>query len=209
MSLQGRSAAFVAALLLVTVSLATAESPQRLLPAGSAVVFVSDGHLDVAVAKPGSYVKIHLRDDLHLDGDLVAPAGTPARLVLAAPTVVNGRREAIIALEQFNARPGEIPLKPRTTTLAALDVGTTIEAVTLAEVRDFDGRLSIRVPFPFRLSTDAPFSMYTPTPAKTAAPLHPATPKGTRPPTPVPTPAMSPASVVVPQPGPTTTKIPG
>jgi hypothetical protein len=204
-SRRSRSAALAAALLLVTPGLATAESPQHALPAGSVVVFVSDGHLDIA-SKPGSSVKIHLRDDLHLDGYLIAPAGTQARLVLGGPTIVNGRREATIALEEFVTHPGRIPVRPRTVTLEALDVGTTIEAITLAEVDDVDGRLSIRVPFPFRLSTDAPFSMYTPTPAKTAAPPRTPTPRS-RPSPPAPSPAASPAAVA-PQPLPTGTKIP-
>lgn len=203
-SRQRRSAAFAAALLLVIPGLATAESPQHALPAGSAVVFVSDGHLDIA-SKPGSSVKVHLRDDLHLDGLLVAPAGTQARLVLGGPTIVNGRREAMIAIEEFVAHPGRIPVKPRSVTLAALDVGTTIEAITLAEVDDIEGRLSIRTAFPFRLSTDAPFSMYTPTPAKTAAPPRMAMPRGR--PSPAPSPAGSPAATA-PQPLPTSTKIP-
>jgi hypothetical protein len=204
-SRHSRSAALATALLLVLPGLATAESPQHALPAGSAVVFVSDGHLDIA-AKPGSYVKIHLRDDLHLDGYLVAPAGTPARLVLAGPTVVNGRREATIALEEFITHPGRMPVKARTLTLAALDVGTTIEAITLAEVDDIGGRLSIRTPFPFRLSTDQPFSMYTPTPAKTAAPPHVATPRP-HPSAAAPSPVANPAGAV-PQPSAPATKIP-
>jgi hypothetical protein len=189
--------------------MATAQSPQHALPAGSAVVFVSDGHLDVATAKPGSYVKVHLRDDLHLDGLLVAAAGTPARLVLAGPALVNGRREATIALEEFLTQPGRIPVKPRMTTLGALEVGTTIEATTLAEVDDISGRLSIRVPFPFRLSKDTPFSMYTPTPAKTAAPPRTPAPKA-RPSAAPPSPAaaVGPAGIS-PQPSAAATKIPG
>jgi hypothetical protein len=44
----------------------------------------------------------------------------------------------------------------------------TIEAKTLARVEHLGDRIAIEVPFPFKLSDDAPTSVYTPTPAKTA-----------------------------------------
>jgi hypothetical protein len=197
----------VTALFFVTLAIATAESPQHALPAGSTVVFVSDGRLEVG-AKPGSSAKVHLRDDLRLDGYLIAAAGTPARVILSGPTTVNGRRVAIISLDEFVTKPGRLPVRPRTPTLEALQVGTTIEAATLAEVDDTGGRLSIHVAFPFRLSTDAPFSMYTPTPAKTAAPLSPGQPRGrhsSQPDAQGSTPPLAAASV---SPSPVATKIP-
>jgi hypothetical protein len=160
----------VTALFFVSPSMATADPPQHTLPAGSTVVFVSDGRLDVG-AKPGSSAKVHLRDDLQVDGYLVAAAGTSARITFDGQTTVNGRRVAIISLDEFLTKPGRLPVRPRVTTLDALVVGMTIEATTLAAVNDVDGRLSIQVPFPFRLSTDTPFSMYTPSPAKTAVPI--------------------------------------
>jgi hypothetical protein len=203
----GRSAVLATALFFVTQTIATADPPQHALPAGSTVVFVSDGRLDVG-AKAGSTAKVHLRDDLHLDGYLIAAAGTPARITLGGPTIVAGRRVALVSLDDFVTKPGRLPVRPRSATIEALDVGTTIEATTLAAVQDVDGRLSIRVPFPFRLSTDTPFSMYTPTPAKTASPLLPER-RGRRPSgRPEPQGTASPAAVPSTIPSPSPTKIP-
>jgi hypothetical protein len=202
----GRSAVLVTALFFVSPSNATADPPQHTLPAGSTVVFVSDGHLD-AGAKPGSYAKVHLRDDLHVDGYLVAAAGTPARITFEGPTTIAGKRAAIISLSQFMTKPGLLPVRPRVGTLEAIVVGEQIEATTLAAVNDAGGRLSIQMAFPFHLSTDAPFSMYTPSPAKTALPLDDHHARGpSRRPTPRTNP--SPTAAVTASPSAMPTKIP-
>lgn len=164
-----RGAAVVAALLLATISWAVAQAPPHALPAGSAVVFVSDGHLDVG-AKPGSTIKVHLRDDLVVDGASIASAGTAARLVLGGATGSAGARQALISLDEFVTKPGLLPVGPVRTSLAQIDVGTLIPAKTLATVDHLGDRFSIEVPFPFPLSNDVPVSQYTPTPAKTASP---------------------------------------
>ncbi len=130
---------------------------------------MSDGHLDVG-AKAGSTVKVHLRDDLVVDGTPIAPAGTPARLVLGGPTTVAGAREALVSLDEFVTKFGRLPVGPVSTVLPRIDVGTVIPAKTLAAVDHLGNRFSIEVPFPFPLSRDVPVSQYTPTPAKTAPP---------------------------------------
>lgn len=140
-----------------------------MLPAGSSVVFVSDGHLDVG-AKAGSTVKIHLRDDLVVDGTSIASAGTPARLVLGGSVASGGTRQALISLDEFVTKPGRLPVGPVVATVPQIDVGTLIQAKTLATVDHLGDRFSIEVPFPFPLSNDVPVSQYTPTPAKTAPP---------------------------------------
>lgn len=138
-----------------------------MLPAGSAVVFVSDGHLDVG-AKAGSTVKVHLRDDLVVDGTSIASAGTPARLVLGGSVASGAARQALISLDEFVTKPGRLPVGPTVTSVPRIDVGTVIQAKTLATVDHLGNRFSIEVPFPFPLSNDVPVSQYTPTPAKTA-----------------------------------------
>jgi hypothetical protein len=146
---------------------ATAEPAQQQLPPGSAVVFVCDGHLDVG-AKPGSSTRVHLRDALTLDGTVVAPAGTAARLVVGGVVNAGGKRQASITVEDFTTKYGLLPVRAKTALLGGIDPGVTIEATTLARVERIGDRIAIVVPFPFRLSTDVPLSVYTPTPAKTA-----------------------------------------
>lgn len=143
------------------------------------MVFVSDGHLDVG-AKAGSTVKVHLRDDLVVDGATIAPAGTPARLVLGGSVASGGARQATISLDEFVAKPGRLPIAPVAATLPRIDVGTAIPAKTLATVEHLGDRFSIVIPFPFPLSNDVPVSQYTPTPAKTAPP-HPFNQRSPRP----------------------------
>lgn len=133
------------------------------------MVFVSDGHLDVG-AKAGSTVKVHLRDDLVVDGTAIAAAGTPARLVLGGSVAGGGGRQAVISLDEFVTKPGRLPVGPVVTAVPRIDVGTLIQAKTLATVEHVGQRFSIEVPFPFPFSNDVPVSQYTPTPAKTAPP---------------------------------------
>ncbi len=176
---------------MVTVAWATAESPQHALPIGSAVIFVSDGHLDVG-AKAGSTVKVHLRDALVVDGTTIALAGTPARLVMGGATNAGGTRQALVSLDDFVTKPGRLPVRPVSATLARVDVGTVIPARTLATVDHLGDRFSIEVPFPFPLPADVPVSQYTPTPAKTAPPR--LTPR------PRPTPTAAPSATAGPDP---------
>jgi hypothetical protein len=172
------------------------------LPAGSTVVFFIDGHLDVG-AKPGSSVRVHLRDDLVLDGTTIAPAGTPARLIVGGVTTVAGSREAQVSLDGFVSTFGLLPVRPVTGTLAVIDNGRTVEATTLARVSHLGDRFAIEIPFPFKLSSDAPLSVYTPTPAKTAPPRtsvgpaaqHTPVIRGTAPPAPEPNPTATPTGI--------------
>jgi hypothetical protein len=145
---------------------------QHQLPPGSAVVFVCDGRLDVG-ARPGSSTRVRLREALTLDGVVVAPAGTAARLVVGGAVTKGGKREATISLEDFRTPYGLLPVRPATALLGSIQPGVTIEAKTLARVEHIGERIAIEVPFPFKLSNDIPISVYTPTPAKTAPPVLP------------------------------------
>ncbi len=164
-----RAAVLAAAFLLGSYANATAEPPQHALPAGSTVVFVVDGHLDIA-ARRGSTVRVHLRDDLVLDGKVLAAAGTPAQLVIGGTTTEHGARVAVVGIDDFTSTIGLIPVRPAFGA-PAIEPGTMIEAQTLARIDHLGDRFAITVPFPFRLSNEPPLSVYTPTPAKTANPV--------------------------------------
>ena len=204
-----RTAVAAAAFLLVSAAWATAQSPQQhVLPAGTAVVFVSDGRLDPG-AREGTAVAVHLRDSLVLDGNVIAPAGAHARLIVGGTTDLNGKRTPEVSLDRFSINAGLMPVRARSPIVPPLASGATIEATTLAEVQHLGDRYSIMVPFPFKLSNDRPAAYYTPTPARTANP-HPFNIPGRRrsgataPPSAPPSDA--PAS---PDPHPSATKIPG
>jgi hypothetical protein len=188
-------AVLVTAFLLLGLAAAIAEPPQHVLPAGTAVVFVSDGHLDVG-ARAGSLVAVHLRDPLVLDGVTVAAAGAKARLLLGGSAERGGRREAVISLDRFTVSGGTMPVIPVDPLLPAIEPGTAIEARTQGIIERVGDRYSVRIPFPFALSTDRPASYYTPTPARTAPPnsMVPRRRSPSPTPSPTPSPAASPNS---------------
>ena len=165
-----RTAVIATAFLLLSATWATAQSRQQhVLPAGTAVVFVTDANLD-AGRREGDVVSVHLRDALTLDGTVLAPAGTRAYLLVGGTDAPNGKRTQMISLDRFSINAGLLPVKGNTPIVAPLPAGTEISATTLAEVDRFGDRFSIRVPFPFQLTGDQPASTYTPTPARTASP---------------------------------------
>lgn len=197
-----RSAVIATAFLLLSATWATAQSQQQhVLPAGTAVVFVTDGNLATG-RREGDVVTVHLRDPLTLDGTVLAPAGARAHLLIGGTDTPDGKRVPAISLDGFSIHAGLLPVKADAPIVAPLPAGTEIHAKTLAEVDQFGDRLSIRVPFPFRLTGDQPASMYTPTPARTASPSRSMKPPAT--PTPVPSAAPAPDT-----PAPAATKIPG
>ena len=206
-----RTAVLAAAFLLLSVAWAIAESPPaHVLPAGTAVVFVTDAPLDAA-RREGSVVTVHLRDPLVFDGTTLAAAGTRAELLVGGITAPDGQRRPSVSLDRFKITVGLLPVKANQPIVPPLPTGTQIEARTLADVDHIGERYSIRVPFPFGLSGDQPASAYTPTPARTAparslmrpgakvtslptptpAPSTPPTPETTTLPTAAPTPAPS------------------
>ena len=191
-----RTAVVGAAFLLLSVTWATAETPrQHVLPAGTAVVFVTDAPLE-AGRREGDVVTVHLRDNLVLDGTVLAAAGTRAQLVVGGTTAPNGRRMPLLSLERFSINAGLLPVTSVKPIVAPVAAGVELDAKTLAEVDHIGDRWSIRIPFPFRLSNDTPASAYTPTPARTAPPFMP-----NQRPTSLPT--------ATPAPAPAATKIPG
>src|ERR1700738_759944 len=89
------------AFLLLSSTWAPAQSQQQhVLPAGTAVVFVTDANLD-AGRREGDVVSVHLRDALTLDGAVLAPAGARARLVIGGTDTPDGKRVRSISLERF------------------------------------------------------------------------------------------------------------
>jgi hypothetical protein len=104
-----------------------------------------------------------------LDGVTIAAAGTKARL-LSGSSLSDGKREVRIALDQFTTVGGILPIKLVVPLPAAIDVGTILEARTMASVEHIGDRYSIKIPFPFPLSAERPAAYYTPTPARTASP---------------------------------------
>jgi hypothetical protein len=165
-----RAAVLATAFLLLTASWATAQSPQQhVLPAGTAVVFVTDGSLD-AGRREGDVVSVHLRDALMLDGTVLAPAGARAYVLIGGTDTPDGKRTRAYSLDRFSINAGLLPVKSVDPIVPPLAGGTEIRATTLAAVDHFGDRWSIRVPFPFQLTGDQPASMYTPTPARTASP---------------------------------------
>lgn len=200
-----RTAVLAAAFLLLTIAWATAEAPrQHVLPAGTAVVFVTDAPLD-AGRREGDVVSAHLRDNLVLDGTVLAPAGTRAQLLVGGTSTPNGKRRAVISLDRFTINAGLMPVKSVEPIVPPVPAGAQIDATTLAEVDHIGERWSIRIPFPFKLSGDEPASAYTPTPARTAPAavmMRPGPKSSASPPPPA---APSATSV----PAPAATKIPG
>ena len=139
-----------------------------MLPAGTAVVFVTDAPLD-AGRREGGTVGIHLRSNLLLDGLVLAPAGTHAQLLIGGITTPDGMRHPLVLLDRFTISAGLMPVRSVEPIVPPIPAGAEIEARTLAEVDHIGDRLSIRIPFPFVLSGDRPASAYTPTPARTAS----------------------------------------
>jgi hypothetical protein len=170
------------------------------LPAGTAVVFVTDAPLDPG-RREGDVVSIHLRDAITLDGSIIAPAGTRAFLLVGGTSLPDGKRLPAISLDRFSIGAGLLPVRSVVPLVAPIPAGANIDAVTLADVDHFGDRWSIRIPFPFRLTGDQPASTYTSTPARTAPPKVQIKPQSTA--TPAPT-----AAPATPSPDTEATKIP-
>ena len=182
-----RTAVLATAFLLLTATWATAQSPrQHVLPAGTAIVFVTDGSLD-AGRREGDTVSVHLRDALMLDGTVLAPAGTRAYVVIGGTETPDGKRSRAYSLDRFSINAGLLPVKAVAPIVPPIASGAEIPATTLAAVDHLGERWSIRVPFPFQLTGDQPASMYTPTPARTASPKIMMKREPSPTPTPVPT----------------------
>jgi hypothetical protein len=163
-----RTAVLAAAFLLLSAAWATAEAPrQHVLPAGTMVAFVTDAPLD-AGRREGDVVSVHLRDNIVLDGAVLAAAGTRAQLVVGGITSPDGTRRPVVTLDHFMINAGLMPVKSVELVVPPVPAGALIEATTLASVDHIGDRWSIRIPFPFQLSGDQPASAYTPTPARTA-----------------------------------------
>jgi hypothetical protein len=196
-----RTAVLATAFLLLTATWATAQSRQQhVLPAGTAVVFVTDANLD-AGRREGDVVSVHLRDALVLDGTVLAPAGARAYVLIGGTDKPDGKRIRAYSLDRFSINAGLLPVKAVDPILPPLAAGAEIPATTLAAVDHVGDRWSIRVPFPFRLTGDQPASAYTPTPARTASPKM----QMKREPSPTPQPTAAPVNV---SPAPEATKIP-
>ena len=200
-----RTAVLAAAFLLLSAAWATAQAPrQHVLPAGTVVAFITDAPLD-AGRREGDVISVHLRDNVVLDGTVLAPAGTRAQLVFGGITAPDGTRRPLVTLERFTINAGLMPVKAVDQIVPPVPAGALIEATTQAAVDHIGDRWSIRIPFPFQLSGDQPASAYTPTPARTASARSMMRPEPKSPATLAPT--ASPNATSVPEPA--ATKIPG
>jgi hypothetical protein len=184
--------AATAAFALIAVP-ATAEPPPSTLPVGTAVVFVTDGSLD-PMPRDHAVLAVHLRDPLVLDGVVIGPAGTKAKLRVSYPDEPGVRHVPTVRLEEFTIPAGLLPVRALHAIALPVATGETIEAATQAEVQHIGSRYSIVVPFPFPLSGDRPEPSYPAPPAKTASPhsLEPPQRRRGGPPTPLPTASPSP-----------------
>jgi hypothetical protein len=191
------------AVLALIAAPATADPPQHTLPTGTAVVFVAEVALD-ATPREGTVVPVHLRDPLSLDGTVVAPAGSKAKLRVFYPFEKPGSRGApVVRLEEFTIPAGLMPVHADHPIALPIAVGDTIAAATQAEIQHIGQRFSILLPFPFPLSSEKPFPYYTATPAKTAPPHSLPPPRhGHGPPTPLPTASAAPDASAAPAPAP-------
>ena len=124
----------------------------------------------------------------------------------------DGRRHPVYTLQRFIINAGLMPVRAVAPIVPPVPAGTSIAATTLAEVDHLGDRYSIRLPFPFRLSGEAPASAYTPTPARTAPPFVIRARRGTPTPAPTAMPTAQPPPTPIPDPGATpdatATKIP-
>ncbi|HTW85136.1 MAG TPA: hypothetical protein VMD91_13790 [Candidatus Sulfotelmatobacter sp.] len=189
-----RRTAVIATAFLLLVAIwetARAQPASDILAIGTPVVFVSDGTLGPG-AREGTVVPVHLRDALMLGTMVVAAAGTKAELILGSLESPDHKQHRIVALRNFNTVAGLLPVTADSVPFPTVP-GTVLNAVTRAQVVRVGERLSIRTPFPFRLSNDLPTSAYTPTPARTAPPFN-AGGGRRRGPSPHPTPTASPTA---------------
>jgi hypothetical protein len=190
----------VTAALALSASVALAQPSPSRIAAGTILDFVSDDAINVQTVRPGGEYRAHLKSDLVLDGRTIAPAGSPARLIVVDRLrLVDGRTMLQVALSHFHLPPGDLPLAPVEPVVETIAAGTLIPAKTEGSVEHIDDRLVIRIPLPFLPPNDTPFGFYTPVPARTAAPRA----VGERPPRrPTPTPAATapPAPAPVPSP---------
>jgi hypothetical protein len=189
------------AVLALIAAPATADPPPHTLPAGTAVVFVADSPID-ASPREGTVVLVHLRDPLSLDGTVVAPAGSKAKLRVFYPFEKEGSRGApVVRLEEFTIPAGLMPVRADHAIVLPIAVGDTIAAATQAEIQHIGSRFSILLAFPFPLSSEKPVPYYTATPAKTAPPHSLPPPRGSHgPPTPLPTASPAPDASATPAP---------
>jgi hypothetical protein len=175
---------------------AAASSPSS-LPIGTPLTIVADETVDPRV-RPGSEFRAHLRDPLTLGDQLVATAGTPARLIVTGKEIAkDGTPTYRIAIVGLNlGLAGTLPVRPDTAAVGRIAAGMDIPATTLAIVGIDEGKVRVVVPLPFKLSNEPPAAGYTPAPLRTAGPIlnNRRRPSRSRSPAPSPTPSASPAA---------------
>jgi len=199
----------VTVLVAASTVVARAQSPAATpsLTIGSPITNVSDETVDSRV-RPGSEFRAHLRDPLTLGDTLVAPAGTPARLVVTAKEAASGGTPVYhIAIVGLNlGLAGTLPVRPVTPTVDRISVGMDIPATTLAILGIEEGKVRVAVPLPFPLSNEPPNTVYTPAPLRTAAPI--INNRNRRRPTPTPSPSPSASPSAPSSPGPAPSAVP-
>ena len=157
------------------VSTILAAAPPPTLPSGTLLTFVADDAVEARSVRPGGSYKAHLRDELILDGVVLAPAGTSVQLLVADVERNPGAVRMRIALQHFpiNVAASELPVVPLTPLVDAVPAGLVIVARTVGSVVQDGDRIVVRSSLPFALSTDAPNAFFTPIPFRTTAPVVP------------------------------------
>jgi hypothetical protein len=87
----------MAATLCIPAGLALAQTPPaaHTLPIGTHLDFVADDTVNVETARTGGHYRVHLVHASAFDGTQLAPAGTPARLVIVGKTRLSDGTPAI------------------------------------------------------------------------------------------------------------------
>lgn len=193
-----RAAAMLGAVLCTTALPSLAQpnpSPaaSRELRAGARLTFVSDDTIDVRTVRPGGRFRLHLADNLLLGSTILAPAGTPARLVVLEKIhAPDGRDTLRVAIAAFRLPAGELPVVPIDDRLDAVAPGTAVPAKTAGRVEAIGEHVVIRVPPPFALPNDEPVPYFTPIPVRTPMPRPSPARRGAARPSPSPSPDATP-----------------
>ncbi len=205
----------------VSLALPARSQPQpaastALLPSGTTLTFILDDTLSNPKPRPGTTLRVHLRDAVAVGSLTAAAAGASDRIRISTtvPSAAIAAPEFTITIAPLSlGAAGQLPLTVVTPVipLANLVTGTPIAVRTAATLNAANGRISMHIPLPFALTNDAPYADWTPIPMRTA-PTGQSSPKasnregrGERGRRGSPAPSSSPSTSVSPSPAPSAT----
>jgi hypothetical protein len=100
-----------------TLTPAPASAVGAVLPAGSTLYFVLDDKIDSGSTKPGTAIRLHLRDPLVVNGVTLAPAGSPGSLEIV--TTSRAQSGDIDGAVQIHVDPFALPGRNETLPIRA------------------------------------------------------------------------------------------